>query len=203
MPGLLDEPSGGTKRKRLDVSKATVKRVRSENDDEDHQARILLLETEIFESKSHYNNIPKLIKLLNSRGSDADISAVSAIALCRVFARLMASGDLERDQATSEKDAVVVMWLKERYVEYKVGLIQLLGLEESAPTALTLLMRTLKSEGIHLKGGREYNFPTIFLKDIVRTLLSPTTGDSIRAEFNKKYVAEYDDIRYYSFRAIE
>ncbi len=203
MPGRVDSSGGPVKRKRVESTHRPSKRARSESSEEDVQSRILLLETQIFESKKNYNNISTLIKLSRNGDDDPDVSLVSAIALCRIFTRLLASGDFTKAQGTIEKESVVTLWLRERYSEYKAVLVQLLNREGSESTALTLCMRMLKSEGTHLRNGQEYSFPRIFLKDIVQSFLSPDCGDAMRSEFSEKYLEEYDDIRFYTFAAVE
>lgn len=203
MPGRVNGSQGLLKRKRVESEHRPSKRARSESSEEDVQARILMLETQIFESKKNYNNISTLIKLSRNEEEDQDVSFVSSIALCRIFSRLLASGDFTKAQGATEKESMVTLWLRERYVEYKAALIKLLNREGSGSTALTLCMRMLKSEGTHLRNGQEYSFPTIFLKDIVQSLLSPNCGDSLRRAFGEKYLSEYDDIRFYTFSAIE
>jgi U3 small nucleolar RNA-associated protein 19 len=203
MPGRVNGSEGLVKRKRVESKHRPSKRARSESSEEDAQARILLLETQIFESKKNYNNISTLIKLSQNGDDDPDISLVSSIALCRIFSRLLASGDFTNVQGTTEKESVVSLWLRQRYLEYKAVLVRLLNREGSESTALTLCMRMLKGEGTHLRNGQEYSFPTIFLRDIVQSLLSPDCGDPIRREFSEKYLEEYDDIRFYTYAAIE
>jgi U3 small nucleolar RNA-associated protein 19 len=203
MPALIDGAPGAGKRKRLLSKNEPSKRARSEDSEDDAQARILLLENEIFESKKHFNNISTLIQLLGATDGSADDSLVAAIALCRVFTRLLAAGDLTKKHSTSEKEAVVIQWLKERFLEYKTALLLLLSDAASGPTALTLCMRLLKTEGTHILNGQEYSFPTAFLTDIVRNLLHPETSDDLRQEFSEKYVEEYDDVRFYTFESIE
>jgi U3 small nucleolar RNA-associated protein 19 len=205
MPATVGKSGQSAKRKRVSSEKKPSKRVRSESpeeSDDDDQAQILLLETEIFKSKTNYNNIVKLIKILRSDSEDGDAAVLAAISLCRVFTRLMVSGEMTLSkQGTTEKEAVVIKWLKERYAEYKAGLIEFLEEEEIAPTILTLCMRLLKTEGQHLRGGQE--FPVKFLTDIVQIMLKPTSDGGIRKEFSEKFVEEYDDIRFYTFEAIE
>lgn len=203
MPAVIDSTAGAVKRKRVEKKQIPVKRARSESSDEDGDARILLLENEIFESRKNYNNISTLIKLLHSKEKDSEHSILASIALCRVFTRLMASGDLAKKSNTTEKDAVVILWLRERYTEYKTGLINLLESKESSSTALTLCMRMLKTEGTHFQNGQDYYFPTRFLSDIIESLLSPETEESLRREFSEKYMEEFDDIRFYTFGAVE
>lgn len=173
MPGRVEGPGGAVKRKRVESRDKPSKRSRSESSEEDVQARVLLLETQIFESKKNYNNISTLIKLSRNEDEDPDVSLVASIALCRIFSRLMATGDFIKAQSTTEKESVVALWLRERYSEYRVVLLQLLNREASGSTALTLCLRMLKSEGTHLRNGQEYSFPSTFFKDILQSLLSP------------------------------
>lgn len=203
MPGVTGDAASLNKRKRTSADRRPSKRARSESSEADGQAQILLLENEIFEAKKNYNNIAKLIKIFKDDKGDADNLVVAAISLCRVFVRLMASGDMVRRRGSTEKEVVVIKWLKERYTEYKSSLLVLLNEEGLESTALTLCMRLLKSEGEHLLSGQEYNFPGSFLSEIVQILVGPESSEAARAEFGGKYVEEYDDIRYYTFKALK
>lgn len=203
MPGPVGDSTRPAKRKRVSSEKTPSKRARSESSDEDPQAQILLLENEIFESKKNYNNVAKLIKILGADTEDLDEPLVAAISLCRVFMRFMASGELEKKTGSTDKDVVVIKWLRERYSEYKTALLDLLADEGIGNTALELCMRLLKIEGEHLRNGQDYNFPATFLAQIVQVLLDPGTDESARKEFSEKFVEEYDDIRFYTFDAIE
>ena len=203
MPSTIDSLERAAKRKRKSSEDKPSKRARSESSDDDVQAQVLLLETEIFESKQNYNNIATLIKLLRDDDEDAENSVVAAIALCRVFTRLMVSEEMTKREGIAEKEAVVVKWLKERYSEYKTAILLLLGEENISSTALTLCMRLLKTEGQHLHDRKEYNFPTKFLMDIVRVLLKSGADGSTRREFSAKYVEENDDVRFYTLEAVE
>lgn len=204
MPGPVREVARSAKRKRASTEERPSKRARSESsdDEEDTQAQILLLEGEIFESKKNYNNIVTLLKILQKDDEDTDDSVIAAISLCRVFTRLLASGDLVKKQGSTEKDAVVFRWLKERYDEYKSSVLGFLGQEGIGSAALTLCMRLVKTEGQYLRNGQEYNFPTTFLTEIIEALLNSESNGDLRKEFSEKYVEEYDDVRFFTFEAI-
>ena len=202
MPGIVGHTGNLAKRKRVSLEKRPAKRARSESSEENGQEQILLLENEIFESKKNYNNIATLIRILRTDGEDGDTTLVAAISLCRVFTRFMVAGDLVKKPGSTEKDIVVLKWLKERYSEYKSVLMVLLGEEGAASTTLTLCMRLLKTEGQHLLNGQEYNFPDVFLTEVVQALLKPESDENVRKEFSEKYVEEYDDIRFYTLEAI-
>ncbi len=204
MPARIDGAEGVVKRKRKVVKHAPSKRARSESPEEDAQARILMLENQIFQSRKNYNHISTLLKLLRAEDEQSDDSVLTSLALCRIFTRLLAAGDLTKQTGTTEKDTVVILWLGERYSEYKSLLLkQLTRNGVVGSTALTLSMRMLKSEGTHLRNGQESCFPTTFLNDILRTLLASDVEESLRLEFGKKYMEEYDDVRFYTFAAVE
>ncbi len=199
MPGLVD---GSGKRKRGDAMSKPTKRLRSESlegDQDDTQGQILLLENEIFESKKNYNNVTKLLRYLQKSGDNMDNALVAAISLCRVFVRLMASGEMTKKKTTTEKALVVISWLHERYNEYKQLLFHLLSNKSSAPTILTILLRTLKAEGARSDTQLDYNFPTTSLKDTVRSLLLIEDGADICREFGETYLEEHDDLRFYFY----
>lgn len=203
MPGIVGDSSHPTKRKRASSEKKPSKRARSESSEDNAQDEILLLETEIFESKKNYNNIPKLIKILRANGEVTDESVIAAISLCRVFVRFMISGELEKKKGSTEKDAVVLKWLRERYTDCKAALLLLLGEEGVGNTALEICMKLLKTEGEHLRNSQDYSFPTGFLTEVVEVLLKSGTDEDARKEFSEKFVEENDDIRFYTFEAIE
>ncbi|KAG9245957.1 nucleolar complex protein-like protein [Calycina marina] len=191
------------KRKRTASKEKSIKRARSESvEEEDLQAQILDLEEEVLKSKKNYNNIAKLIQILQGDTEDGDVLVVAAISLCRVFTRLMVSGEMAKSPKALEKEVILVRWLRERYMEYKSALLVLLGEEGVESNALTLCMRLLKTEGEHLYGVN-YNFPTTFLTDILHVLLTTENDGSTRQEFSQKFVEEYDDIRFYTFDVIE
>ncbi|RFU25849.1 hypothetical protein B7463_g10485, partial [Scytalidium lignicola] len=190
----------------ISADKRPTKRARSESSEEsepDVQAQILLLENKIVESKKNYNNIAELIILLRDEDEDSDNSMLAAISLCRVFTRLLVSGELSKKQNSTDKETTVLNWLRSRYSEYKEALLDILYQEGGGPTVLTLLMRLLKAEHQYLQPGANYNFPADFLTEIIQVLLAPDSDKQTRKEFSEKYVEEYDDLRFYTFQAIE
>ncbi|KAJ2977328.1 hypothetical protein NUW58_g7844 [Xylaria curta] len=201
MPSTVDEAS--LKRKRAKVPEKPSKRTKHESSDEeeeDRQAEILLLEDEILKSKKNYNNITVLFEFAKSQ-HDPEVALFSMVSLCRVFLRLLASGNLSRKAGQSERETVVVQWLKARLSEYKKLLVSVLCEEQSASTALTLSMRLLKAETQTTSDKSESTFPKLFLKEIIGALISERFED-VQQEFCEKYLAEYADIRFYAFQAL-
>ncbi|KAI1634939.1 CBF/Mak21 family-domain-containing protein [Biscogniauxia mediterranea] len=206
MPGAVKGES--LKRKRTKLAEKANKRAKAESSsssssdaDENPQAEILLLENEILESKKNYNNITVLLDIARNQDDD-ESSLFATVSLCRVFLRLLASGNLSRRAGQSEKDIVVVQWLKGRLGDYKHILLGALRREGSGSTALTLAMRILKAETQSAGDKSEYNFPKVFLKDIVEVLVRYEAED-VRQEFCEKFLGEYADIRYYTFKALK
>ncbi len=132
MPPLLDG-SMASKRRKLEAitsksKKATI--ISQEETKDDAQASILLLESQILDSRKHYNNIALLIATL----CDQDIrqgDLIAAVSLCRVFCRLMAAGRMTKTRETLENEYIVLQWLKERYTEFTEILLTVL--QEGSP----------------------------------------------------------------------
>ncbi|KAH6660607.1 CBF/Mak21 family protein [Truncatella angustata] len=195
------------KRKRSDGASKPKKRAKSESsssnssgDDEDPQVDILLLESEILQSKKNYNNISKLLELAS--GEDDEFSMLANVSLCRTFIRLLSNGSLTRRPDQSEKTILVIQWLKGRLTDYKQVVLSALGDEATGPTALTLAMRILKAEGQHLSSKEEYNFPRDFLKDIVSVLVKKSSED-VRQDYCEQFLGEFCDVRFYTFKALK
>lgn len=201
MPGTVSEKS--LKRKQPKSLEKANKRAKAESDDEDDNSTddILRLEQEILESKKNYNNITTILELAQNE-EDGDTAQFALVSLCRVFLRLLASGNFARKSGQSEKDEVVIQWLRKRLGDYKRIIVSSLGQEDAAPTALTLAMRVLQAEGKYMKDKDEYNFPTNFLREIVDELVRNGSED-IRQEFCEKFLGEYADIRFYTFKVLK
>ncbi|KAI0967644.1 nucleolar complex protein [Xylaria arbuscula] len=211
MPSTAKETS--LKRKRAKIPEKASKRTKPESSDdddddeegadeiEDRQAEILSLEDEILQSKKNYNNITTLLEIASNKQEGLEIVLFATVSLCRVFLRLLASGSLSRKPGQSERETVVIQWLKGRLADYRKLLIAALGDETSASTALTLSMRILKAETQITGDKGEATFPKAFLKDIVGALVRKRFED-VQEEFCEKYLDEYADIRYYTFEAI-
>ncbi|KAG5927593.1 hypothetical protein E4U42_002054 [Claviceps africana] len=193
----------GSKRKRASGNDKPAKRRRSSSaESDDANAKILLLEQGILESKKNYNDIPVLLTTAGQYANGEAESMLATVALCRVFVRLLAQGSLVAKKSLSEKDLFVVGWLKDQLSQYKAILLSLLGEEELAVTALTLSMRLLKAEGQFLYDKEEYSFPTAFMENIVRAILLSDNED-VRRAFIEEFAEQYDDIRFFTFKSVK
>ena len=209
MPGIVNSPEPIRKRKRENgLSKLPSSKKRAiERDsigEDEVQSEILLLEESILESRKNYNNISKLLEYAQESGAESQKDIVAAVALCRIFCRLMAMGNLAKTQDSNENEITVVQWLNERYRAYKNGLLQTLGSGDVArqSTALTLLMRLVKEEKAHLNSSDEAIWRTGVFGNLVGVLVEDTVAEHTRMEFVNKYIEEFDDVRYYTFERL-
>jgi U3 small nucleolar RNA-associated protein 19 len=205
MPAAVEGTAAKTagKRKRQENGDSTKKRRKSgDGDGDDLQTTIEKLETEIQESKKHYNNIATLIELAQKGSQDSKAALSASEALCRIFIRLLAAGNLVKRKDVSEKDATVTGWLRDRLADYRGALLAMFRSKKLASNALMLAMALLKAEAQHLGDRMEPVFPRYFFSDIVASLLESPV-EQLLEEFPEKFVDEYHDIRFYTFEAIK
>jgi U3 small nucleolar RNA-associated protein 19 len=206
MPAAVGDVAAKTagKRKRQENGDLSKKRRKSAggDDDDDLQANIEKLETEIQESKKHYNNIATLIELAQKHDADPKAALAASEALCRIFIRLLAAGNLVKRKDVSEKDATVTAWLRDRLADYRGTLLSMFRSKKLASNALMLAMALLKAEAQHLSDSADAVFPRYFFSDIVACLLESPV-EQLLEEFSEKFVDEYHDIRFYTFEAIK
>ena len=192
-----------SKRKRASEGEKPEKRRRSSSsDEEDPNAKILLMEKGILESRKNYNDIAILLSTMGDHEDGNPESMLAAVALCRVFVRLIAQGSLISKKSMSEKESVVVGWLKDQFSAFKTALLSFLEDEDLAITALTLCLRVLTAQGEYMHTGEDYSFPASFLQSIVSTVLRGNDED-VRRAYVEEYAEQFDDIRYYTFKSVK
>ncbi|KAI7163671.1 CBF-domain-containing protein [Hortaea werneckii] len=213
MPGVLTNGDASHKRKRDDAppktstgkSRKAPKTVAAKS--EDGQTKILSLEEQILQGRKHYNNIVELQSHVNLCEKKPKTGTLAAVALCRVFCRLIASEELVKGNDQSDADGQVAQWLKARlreYVEVLAG--SWIGSPDAAQesTALTLLMRLVKEETNQGAKRSEQAWKTerSTFFTLVSALLEKKDAEGARQEFVGKYVEEHDDVRFYTFVAV-
>lgn len=194
----------GRKRKRESQHKQSrpkARRTSPSPEGPDIQTVILELETQVAESRKHYNNLANLLLLSKQPDSEANTAILASVSLCRAFSRLLSSGDMEKRKGMSETEVVVIQWLKDRYQEFLRVLLESLHSQNPAKqsTALTLLMRMAKEEA---KTRKDYNWKDGSMYRIVEKLLLLPEDDPTKDEFAAKYLTQFDDIRFYTFQSI-
>ncbi|KAL1305702.1 hypothetical protein AAFC00_007292 [Neodothiora populina] len=209
LPSTVKSSSKPVKRVKATSSKSTArpkaKRNAEENEEEeeeqDPQARVLLLETQILESKKHYNNLTALLDLCQKKSTDGS-SVIAAVALCRVFCRLIVAERMIKQQGMSDADLEAVDWLKSVLKEYVAVLGRFFAASDDAAlqsTSLTLAMRLVKQETQQEGKRGEQAWRTGVFAGVVRALVQRDEAEGARAEFVEKYIEEHDDVRYFAF----
>ncbi|RAO67326.1 uncharacterized protein BHQ10_003338 [Talaromyces amestolkiae] len=189
-------------------NQSTKRRAVASDESKNEQAKIEELEAQISESRKYYNNIATLISMLNADNLIKDPSELPnlavAVALCRVFCRLIAGGNLQLPSKASEQEQIVVGWLKERLQEYQNALLDIIRYANSSSqiTALTLSMRLVNVRATHIPEAEVQVWTTGLFQSIFEALVEAGNGDLVRTEFVEKFVKEFDDVRFYTFQKI-
>lgn len=182
---------------------AGKKRKRKElDDDNDTQAKYLLLEEQIAESQKNYNNIVTLLDHARARKVQCEGSkrSLALVVLCRVFCRLMVLGKLINPTRTLENESAISQWLNDRLNDYTDVLLRCLSDLDvgNQITALNLLMKLFKEEAKHLQLSEDFTWRHHTFSKTVERLLDVETSNVTRNEFLEKYVEPFHDVRYYT-----
>ncbi len=170
------------------------------------EEEILLLEGEITQSRKKYNKITILQDYCKNHRTQSKTSIIAAVALCRVFCRLMANGSMSQSREMPDNERMIAQWLRAQYELYNNILLELLmdtnpGLQS---TALTLLMRLQKEFADNLdEPSHDHRRHEGNLRRIVAGITKPNSMALIREEFVRKYVQVYVDVRYFTFACLK
>lgn len=208
MPGLASHVATTKKRKRQDPetnvqstgkgkTRKTEKSISASADVEDE---ILLLESQILESRQHYNKVATLLSYCQDH-VHGQRSITAAVALCRIFCRLLALGSMSKANQAVEHEVVIVQWLQSQLGSYEEALLGLItGADPGMQTtAVTLLMRMLKAESESPNAHAENIWRDGTFASLISRLIGTGIADAVREEFVVKYLRPYPDIRYYAF----
>ena len=210
MPGLvaataadLDE-SRKRKRSSRDASSTKARKApKTTTKSDTRETQIELWEQQIVESPAHYEKIEKLQSYLAAE----EHAILAAVALCKVFCRLIAAGDLEKDNNASETATQTALWLRGCLRNYVTKICDWIGSPDATVenTALTLLMKIVKEEaaGTSNRARESWRNKTGTFQTIVKALLQKNDAEGARQRFVEMYMEEYDDVRYYTFIVVK
>ncbi|GIZ39644.1 hypothetical protein CKM354_000301900 [Cercospora kikuchii] len=193
----------GRKRKRETNGVKSRKAPKSTKSLDTRETQILLLEQQILESPTHYGKIEELQTLM----AEEDSRLLAAVALCRVFCRLIAGEQLVKEKSASEESTQSVQRLRVFLREYVSNLCSWIGSPDATTesTALTLLMRIVKEEasGGSRSAAQSWRNERASFQSLVRALVRENDAEGARQQFVEKYIEEYDDVRFYTFVAVK
>ncbi|KAF2151343.1 CBF-domain-containing protein [Myriangium duriaei CBS 260.36] len=207
MPGLIDV-QGGKKRKREDnaqFKRRVAKKQETPEDENGVQEQLLELESRITETGHFGAGIKKIHKIFGSKSQAVDERLAAAVALCRIFYRLISGERLVKRKNLSPEERDEVDHLRGSLTLYVDGLCKFLAHEDDhvRSTALTLLMRIVKAEVSQQESRSTQAWKTGAFYSLVRTLITKKNVEGPVQEFLEAFVEEHDDIRFYTFAAIE
>ncbi|KAI9694417.1 MAG: hypothetical protein M1822_000033 [Bathelium mastoideum] len=204
MPHAVNLVTGKKRKAPHDVAQTQVQYTNGHRSDikpsgHDFKDDILLLESQVAESRKNYNNIAKVLSIYTKARKD-DERTIAAVALCRVFCRLIAAGEMSKRRGAPETEMTIMEWLKARFEEYIGHLKAMLAdVDESKQgTALTLIMRLVKEEAIR----DECTWRSGLFFELFQTLLSNSSSRFARYELVKNYIETYDDVRFFTLQCI-
>ena len=168
------------------------------------QDKALQLEEKILESRTNYNSIHTLLKCLQQEDELKNEKQIAAVALCRIFCKLMARGSLSKLQESSSDEVMIMQWLRERLHDYEQGLLRMLRSNNigTQSIALTVLMQLFKDEASHLNQSAHMLWQEGIFWQLVQTLIEEEVVEEVRTEFVERYVVKYEDVRYYTFACL-
>ncbi|KAF7594942.1 hypothetical protein BBP40_007750 [Aspergillus hancockii] len=203
MPATTTGATSSKKRKSVKESgvPSSKRRAVTESDSTDAMAEVLQLEEQISESRKHYNNIAKLISMLNVDENARNPNLAIAVSLCRVFSRLIAGGDLTETNRAAENEKIIAAWLRERCRDYQKALSAILreGDTSAKLTALTLCMRMINERATYIPGEDTQVWLSGLFKNVMEAVIETDDGEALRSEFIEKFAKTYEDIQYYTF----
>lgn len=157
MPVPTDGAASSKKRKNVKPNGVPSSKRRAVAEDpsaDETMSKIAELELQISESRKYYNNIVTLLSMLEVDYNNARRPKLAvAVSLCRVFSRLIASGNMVETNRADENERIIVAWLKERGQEYQKALIAIMR-EGDASAQVCIWSRTPLHLGSMANGGR-------------------------------------------------
>ncbi|KAK3051503.1 hypothetical protein LTS18_012422, partial [Coniosporium uncinatum] len=196
MPFIEPESTAGKKRKRVDATERSKKEKRTES------SNITLRESQILESRQHYNNIVDILRIAKDTKRAADRSE-ALLALCRVFCRLIAGGDMTSSKGTPKSELTIIEWLKKQFKDYSDVLLDTVASKTRDDVdAIALLMQLIKAETTSSVNSVDRPWTSGTFATLVGTLLRLTRLKDERAAFVHSYVNDYDDVRYYFLHVV-
>ena len=189
--------SGSAQKKRGTVAAVSPEEV-------DFQDQALQLEEKILESRTNYNSIQTLLEHFQHNDVAEKQKIIAAVALCRVFCRLMAGGSLSKLREGHGNEVTITQWLRQRLQNYEQGLLRMLRTENigTQSIALNILMRLVKEKASHLNQSKDDVWLNGLFGQLVQTLVEEEITQETRSEFVEKYVKEYEDVRFYTFACL-
>ena len=158
-------------------------------------------EEKITTSRLHYNSVTRLLKYAESQ-EVYEPSEAAVSALCRIFSRFLAAGELSARGNPIEADVIISQWLKTRYYEFVDLLINRLAASNyvSQRLALATLMHLVRQDN-QSSHDDLLDWKRVFFR-LFKILMTGKRHHKVRLEFIRDFVDPYDDLRAQTFDAL-
>ncbi|MCJ1405029.1 hypothetical protein MMC11_008255 [Xylographa trunciseda] len=162
------------------------------------------LEKQILKSRQYYNNISTLLDYVRLSKENRPVYHEAVLALCRIFSRLMAEGNMTVPQQVDKNESRIVKWLRSRCQEFCGNLLDSLatGTDEERSSSLTVLMQLFKEDNIGQKSDENLTWKKGNFPSIVQAIANTTTSNRIRETFIEGYVEQCSDVKFYTLKAL-
>ena len=181
------------------------KRARSESPEPAaNESGITELESQILDSQRHYNKIATLHRFAFQNGSKNELRHQSIIALCRIFTKLMITGNMTKVSGATTNEELIVNWLNEQYGKYRDCLLDMVRRphRDDSWVALQLLMQLLREESHSISRSEDGLWTKGLFTRILRAIVESSSSRELCADFIETYMIAYTDIRLYTFRGL-
>ena len=196
----MSGPDMGKKRKRDDVQSQSqgqkrriIRNVDSTSPDiEQAEERIAK------DPSKNYKDVQTLIQMLDPANPDAKINLKAGVALCKVFARLVVSGNLRKDEHGSTQSQELSKWYLQQYGRYRTILAHLLR-SVSAVQRLPIVhlcWRVLEQDA-ELLGNSIWVSDSMF-KPLLSAVVEVPGGTDVRQAYVEEYMNQCHDCCYHS-----
>lgn len=193
-------PATGLKRKRIDVqSQNQGRKRRAVRKSDDAPPSIEQLEQRITEDPSkNRKDVDGLLQMLDLARPDARTNLKVGITLCKVFSRLVASGNLTKDSHKSKDGQELCEWYTQELGKYRTILVRLLR-SVAATQRLPILHLCWKvlEQDAELLDNSVWMSHSMF-KPLLLAVIEDQEGTDIRETFVGEYLNPCHDCCYHS-----
>jgi U3 small nucleolar RNA-associated protein 19 len=197
----MSRPGSGPKRKRDDVRSQSESRKRRAIQNSDSASHDLeQLEKSVAEDPSkNRKDVQTLLRMFDFATPDAKINLKVGVALCKVFTRLVASGNLMKDgHRGSKQNQELSDWYAREYGEYRRTLVKLLRSASASQRLpnLHLCWRVLEQDA-ELLDNSVWVSDSIF-EPLLSAIIEIPDGADVRNTYVGEYVNPCHDCCYHS-----
>lgn len=198
----MSQAAAGLKRKRDDNEIQHEGRKRRTRADGDNSGtKIEELGRKIAENPlKYYTNVEKLLQMIDLDDANAKENLVTAVTLCKVFSRLIASGHLDQGEDGSQQKRDLSEFCMRQYNNYKTTVVKLLRFASSSQGLPFLhLCWKIFEQDVEVWKSSVWESNSLF-SSLLSALAEIPDSNEIRKTFVGEYMSQCHDCCYYSLK---